>query len=319
MVGISPERLGKGDATTLVDTHGVGGVWVKGTAEEIRAAGLSDLRTSLDLPLLVATDQEGGEVVRVKGGPPLSAARQLATRVAPGEVAALAQAEGERLRAVGVNTDLAPVVDVAAADFRAAALGSRSFSDDPALVTEYAGTFAGGLRAAGVLPVFKHFPGHGRADGDSHEHAVGTPPLAELERVDLVPYRSLLRAGESGVLVGHLDVPGLTTPGVPASLDAAAIRYLREVLGFDGLVVTDELQEMEAIASEHGLLEAVRLSLIAGNDVALWFAAPAGSRTGEVLDHLEAAVRDGTLPETQVDASVGRVLAAKRFTSGATC
>ena len=104
-------------------------------------------------------------------------------------------------------------------------IGDRSFSDDPKRVTEYADAFAAGLRDGGVLPVFKHFPGHGHAGGDSHRTSVSTPPLAALRADDLLPYRTLLSSGPVAVMVGHLNVPGLTNGSPPPSAHPPTSSY----------------------------------------------------------------------------------------------
>ncbi len=124
-------------------------------------------------------------------------ARQLAQTKTPDEVYQIALERGRAMRGLGITVDFAPVVDVTG---NSPAIGDRSFGDDPATVTEYAGAYARGLRDAGVLPVLKHFPGHGRASGDSHTGAVSTPPLAELQNDDLLPYRTLTTAAPGG---GH--------------------------------------------------------------------------------------------------------------------
>ncbi len=130
-----------------------------------------------------------------------------------------ARAEDARPR---ITVDFAPVVDVTS-DADDTVIGDRSFGDDPAKVTDYAGAYARGLRDAGVLPVLKHFPGHGHGSGDSHTAgAVTTPPLAELQNNDLVPYRTLTTQPPVAVMVGHLEVPGLTGAD-PASLSPAGV------------------------------------------------------------------------------------------------
>ena len=190
------------------------------------------------------------------------------------------------MKALGVDIDFAPVVDVSGAT-TGGVIGDRAYGADPTSVAAYAGAFAAGLRQAGILPTLKHFPGHGRAVGDSHEELATAPPLAELEQLDLVPYRELLDDGPSAVMVGHLDVAGLTEPGLPASLSPATYALLRDQLGFTGLVVTDELGGMAAVSSRFSAPEAVVRAIAAGADLALVTGA---GQLGAVVDELVAAL-----------------------------
>ena len=134
-----------------------------------------------------------------------------------------------------------------------------------------------------------------------------TPPLDQLQTVDLVPFRELIGSG-AAVMVGHLDVPGLTAPEVPASISPAAMSLLRDGTGygaapFDGVIFTDDLSGMAAITDRLGIEAAVEAALAAGADNALWISTSAVS---SVLDRLEQAVANGTLPPARVDASVLR-------------
>ena len=208
------------------------------------------------------------------------------------------------MRGLGITVDFAPVVDLTQ---ESAAIGDRSFGDDPETVTAYAGAYARGLRDAGVLPVLKHFPGHGRAAGDSHTGAVSTPPLAELQASDLVPYRTLVNQPPVAVMVGHMQVPGLTG-GEQASLSPAAYGLLRNEFGFGGVVFTDDLSSMAAINQQYGVAEAVLKSLQAGADIALWITT---AEVPAVLDRLEQAVASGELSQAKVDDSLRRVAASK--------
>ena len=190
-------------------------------------------------------------------------------------------------------------------------IGDRSFGSDPAKVTEYAGAYARGLRDAGILPVLKHFPGHGHGSGDSHTGAVTTPPLADLMNDDLVPYRTLTTAAPVAVMVGHLEVPGLTGTD-PASLSPAAYALLRSGgyggPPFNGLVFTDDISSMAAINQRYGVSEASLKAFQAGADVALWTTT---DEVPAVLDRLEQAVAAGELNIATVDASLQRVAAMK--------
>jgi beta-N-acetylhexosaminidase len=191
-------------------------------------------------------------------------------------------------------------------------IGDRSFGSDPAKVTAYAGAYARGLRDAGLLPVLKHFPGHGHGAGDSHTGGVTTPPLAELQNDDLVPYRTLVTAAPVGVMVGHLQVPGLTG-NQPASLSPAAVQLLRNGTGyggppFSGPVFSDDLSSMAAINEHYSLPDAVLRTLQAGTDIALWVTT---DEVPAVLDRLEKALAAGELTMPAVDASVLRIAQMK--------
>lgn len=307
MVGV--DARGPREALAVVRSEQVGGIFLPGSATGLLSDGaLEQVQAAAELPVAVAVDDEGGRVQRIDtldGDMP--SARAMAANMSTEQVYQLAVERGGQLRARGVTVDFAPSADVSSQP-DGAVIGDRSFSRDPDTVARYAGAFAKGLRDAGVLPVFKHFPGHGRATGDSHRGSVRTPPLAGMQEVDLLPYRQLLDGQPAAVMVGHLDVPGLTEPDTPASISPAALALLRDQFGFDGLVFTDDLAAMAAITDRVDLPDAVRQALAAGVDMALWITT---ERLSEVLDHLEQAVADGSLPESRVNAAVTHVLSAK--------
>jgi beta-N-acetylhexosaminidase len=307
MVSVNPAR--PDSARAVVADNAVGGIFIGGNPTAIlEGDALAPMRAASQLPVAVAVDEEGGRVQRIdKLDGSMPSARTMAATMSPEQVRALAAKRGRELRARGVTVDMAPVVDVAAGQSLGGVIGDRSFSTDPERVASYAGAFAAGLRDAGVLPVFKHFPGHGRGNGDSHTGEVTTPPLASLRGDDLVPYRQLLGAGPAAVMVGHLIVPGLTD-GLPASVSPAAYRLLRGEFGFGGLVMTDDLGAMQAITDRYTLPDAVLAALRAGADIALW---TSPDPVGPVLDRLQAAVQNGQLPAQDVAAATARVLAVK--------
>jgi beta-N-acetylhexosaminidase len=290
----------------------VGGIFVGGNATALLTEqALRGVQAMARIPLAVAVDDEGGRVQRIDMlDGKLPSARSMARTSTPDQVRALGEERGREQLARGITMNLAPTVDVSGSS---AAIGDRSFADDPDTVSRYAEAFVEGQRAAGVYTVLKHFPGHGRANGDSHKGRVTTPPLADLRGDDLRPYATLLGRdgpladGRTGVLVGHLDVPGLTTD-LPSSLTPEAYRLLRDEIGFDGLVLTDDLGAMDAVTDEFTLPEAVERALRAGADMALW---SSGGRITPVLDHLERANLD---PAANA-AAVARVLRAKRVCS----
>ena len=310
MVGVT----GGADARAVVDTHHVGGIMIGSWTDlsMLSDGSLTDAAAAAGpLALAVSVDEEGGRVSRLSsviGSQP--APRVLAQTRTPDEVYAIALDRGRQMRALGITIDFAPVVDVTDAA-ASTVIGDRSFGSDPTTVTDFAGAYARGLRDAGVLPVLKHFPGHGQASGDSHEQGVVTPPLADLQANDLIPYRTLTAQAPVGVMVGHMQIPGLTG-SEPASLSPAAYGLLRSGNyggpPFNGPVFTDDLSSMRAISDRFGVADAVLRSLQAGADVALWVTT---TEVPAVLDRLEKAVAAGELTMSGVDASVMRISAVK--------
>lgn len=310
MVGVD----GADPRATAENVHStqVGAIFVGGNATALLTdQALRGVQAMARIPLAVAVDDEGGRVQRIDTlDGELPSARAMARSRTPEQVRELGEQRGREQLARGITMNLAPAVDVTG---RSSAIGDRSFADDPETVASYAAAFAEGQRDAGVYTVLKHFPGHGRADGDSHKGRVTTPDLADMRSDDMRPYATLLGPGgpladgRTGVLVGHLDVPGLTTD-LPSSLTPEVYALLRQEIGFDGLVVTDDLGAMDAITDEFTLPQAVERALEAGADMALW---SSGGRITPVLDHLEQAGLD----PAATDAAVTRVLQAKRVCS----
>ncbi|HYJ56777.1 MAG TPA: glycoside hydrolase family 3 N-terminal domain-containing protein [Mycobacterium sp.] len=310
MVGVSDAA----DARAVVDTQHVGGIMIGSWTDlsMLSDGSVPDIAASAaPLALAVSVDEEGGRVSRLSsiiGSQP--APRVLAESSTPEEVYAIALERGRQMRNLGITVDFAPVVDVTDAP-DSTVIGDRSFGSDPTAVTDFAGAYARGLRDAGLLPVLKHFPGHGHGSGDSHAGSVVTPPLADLQANDLVPYRALTSQAPVGVMVGHMEVPGLTG-SEPASLSPAAYALLRsgDYGGppFHGPVFTDDLSSMRAITDRFGVAEAVLRSLQAGADVALWVTT---TEVPAVLDRLEQAVAAGELTMPGVDAAVMRIAAVK--------
>lgn len=301
------------DARAVVNGYHVGGIFIGSWTDlSIFKGPLADIAGKAGpLPLAVSVDEEGGRVSRLRsliGSSP--SPRALAQTQTPQQVHDLAADRGKKMHDLGITVDFAPVVDVT--DATDGVIGDRSFGGDPNTVTTYGGAYAQGLRDAGLLPVLKHFPGHGHGSGDSHTGGVVTPPLSDLQNVDLVPYRELVTKTPVGVMLGHLQVPGLTGDD-PASLSAAAVQLLRKGSGygavpFNGPVFTDDLSSMGAISDRYGVAEAVLRTLQAGTDVALWVTT---DEVPAVLDRLEKAVAAGELPAQRVDDSLGRVATMK--------
>ncbi len=288
----------------------IAGIVLLGNGPADLAQQLAGLQGTAPLGLLIAVDEEGGRVQRLRDL--VGSVPSARTLVETGDaVAARAVAEqlGRDLAALGITIDLSPVLDVGGGP----GIGDRSYSDDPAVVTEFGLAVLDGLVAGGVRPVVKHFPGHGRASGDTHQGLAITPAIDEIRATDLPPFQAAIADGRAAVMVGHMAVPGLTyAPGftepVPASLSPEAVTgLLRDELGFDGLVMTDDLG-MGAVDQRFGVIEAVERAIAAGVDLAM---IPRPADAAPVLDALEAAVAEGRLTEERIDESVLRVLEAK--------
>jgi beta-N-acetylhexosaminidase len=309
MVGVT----GAADARAVVDSHHVGGIFVGSWTDlsMLSDGTIAGIAATGPLPLAVSVDEEGGRVSRLApliGSQP--SARVLAASHTPEEVYNIALQRGQAMRGLGITIDFAPVVDVTNAPDDTV-IGDRSFGADATAVTDYAGAYARGLRDAGLLPVLKHFPGHGHGSGDTHTGSVTTPPIADLQTNDLIPYRTLTTQAPVGVMVGHIQVPGLTGSD-PASLSPAAYAMLRSGdyggPGFNGPIFTDDLSSMQAISDRFGVAEAALRGLQAGADIALWVTT---DEVPAVLDRLEKAVAAGELNMSQVDGSVLRMAAVK--------
>lgn len=291
----------------LASAGELGGLGLLGSPDAALAGLLGELQNASVVPVLIASDEEGGTVQRLADQlGPMPSAASAATTSSPDEVRASWLEYGSRVKALGIDVVFGPVVDVGSGP----GIESRSFGDDPEVVVAFAGAVADGLSEAGVMPVFKHFPGHGRASGDSHLGLPISPSLDELRATDLVPYHQLVGSGirdDAGVMVAHLTVPGLAEQ-VPTSLSPETINgLLKTEIGFGGLVFTDALN-MGAITNQFDRAEATERAIIAGADIAIL---GAFSDVGPVIDHLVARVEDDPALAALLESRVRRVLAAK--------
>jgi beta-glucosidase-like glycosyl hydrolase/serine/threonine protein kinase len=310
MVGVT----GTADARAVVVNQHVGGINITSWTDlsMLTDGSLHDIAASAGpVALAVSVDEEGGRVQRLaKLIDSQPSPRVLAQTRTPQQVHDIALGRGLKMKAYGITVDFAPVVDVTdEADDEV--IGDRSFGSDPATVITFAGAYAQGLRDAGLLPVLKHFPGHGHGSGDSHLGAVSTPSLADLKADDLVPYGALTTQGPVAVMVGHLQVPDLTEDD-PTSLSPAAYQLLRTGgyggPPFTGPVFTDDLSSMGAINQRYSVPEAVLRALQAGADTALWITT---DQVPAVLDRLQQAVTTGELPQARVDNALQTMAKAK--------
>lgn len=254
-----------------------------------------------------STDEEGGIVQRLANvAGRLPSARQMAAQWTPAQVEAQMATHGRAMRSLGLTMDLAPVLDVSSPDNVIAYEDERSFSNNPQVVASYGIAYEKGLRSGGVVPVAKHFPGLGHASADTDLAPATDPSLAQLQSDDLIPFERAVAAGVPVVMVGHPQVPGLTD-GRPASLSAAACRYLKNNVHFSGVAMTDDLAAKAISDAGYSEPSAAVTAIEAGADMAMIDA----SAWPATVSALEQAVGSGALPLSRVEASVKRILAAK--------
>jgi beta-N-acetylhexosaminidase len=274
-------------------------------AEQV-AALVAELKRAAGRPLLVSIDQEGGRVARLRAPqgftelPPMRSVGATGDASLAHEVGALL---GRELRAVGIDQDYAPVVDV---DTNPAnpVVGDRSFSRDPAEVARLGAALARGLQSAGVAACAKHFPGHGDTSQDSHKDLPRLPHgLDRLRAVELVPFRALAAAGVASAMTAHVVFEALD-PARPATLSAPVMRLLREECGYDGCVVSDDL-EMKAVAEHFPLEQAVPSALAAGVDALL--VCHEASVQQRAIDLARRAVETGAVSRERLAEATRRV------------
>lgn len=291
--------------TQVLDSK-AGGVLI--TEPNVRSSAqvgqlVSDIKARARRAIIVATGEESGRVSTFRdiiGRTP--SARVLSART-PAAVQALAQDVGSKLAAIGITLDLAPVVDLDAGP-AGGLIGDRSFSADPVRAGAYGVAWARGLAAANVAPTAKHFPGHGRATGDSHlELPKVDASLADLQATDLRPFKQIIDAGVPAVMLDHVAYTALD-PAMPASLAPPAYKLLRD-MGFRGVAITDSVG-MGAVNLQWGFGEAAVLAIAAGADGVL---STDGTRAAEMRDALVTAVRRGRIPEARLNEAAGRMVA----------
>jgi beta-N-acetylhexosaminidase len=267
--------------------------------------------------LLIAADNEGGAVMRLStrlGYLPTPPPQALGDAGDPAATALESRRMGATLREAGINWNLAPVVDVAVNPLNPAVVTlGRTFSSDPQQVIIQARAFIQGMHEAGVLTSLKHFPGHGSSRTDSHQGFVDVTDTADL-KIELAPYRALIKEGlADSVMTAHVFNRGLD-PWNPATLSRFTIkRYLRDKLGYKGLVVSDDLL-MGAIRQQYGVEEASILALQASVDMLLISQNQGRVERGaaeRVVTALRSAITTGRLSSKALTASIQRVRALR--------
>lgn len=272
------------------------------TAEQVRN-DISSYQSASGVPLLIGTDEEGGTVVRASSNPNLFSHRGLSPQAlfAEGGMDSIIQDARQKsvtLLGLGVNVNLAPVADVSTDpnDF----IYDRSFGQDAQATAEYVSNVVKTMDAEGIGSVLKHFPGYGN-NVDTHTGvAIDERPYETFQTSDYLPFTAGIQAGADAVLVSH-NVMACVDSQLPASLSPAVHKQLRETLGFQGVIMTDDLA-MDAVAAYAGDQSPAVMAVKAGNDMII--TTDFQTQIPEVVQ----AVKSGEIDEAQIDQSVTRVL-----------
>lgn len=258
-----------------------------------------------ELPFWISVDQEGGRVARLRR--PFTEWPPMQTLGRSGDTALtkrFATALADELLAVGINLDYTPVLDIHT-NPKNPVIGDRAFSDQADAVASHGAVMIETLQAAGVAACGKHFPGHGDTSTDSHlELPLVEHPPDRLDRVEMIPFRAAVAAKVAFIMTAHVLVPSLDAER-PATLSPVVVDgWLKEKLGYQGVVLSDDLG-MKAISASLGLGEAMVQSLLAGCDAALLCNEPAAEQVG-ALEAVIHAVESGRIPVKRIDDALAR-------------
>ena len=272
---------------------------------------VDNMKKTSSIPLIVSIDQEGGKVQRLT-----SITGKLATNIPPmfslGKMddTNLSYSVGtviaEELRVFGFNMDFAPVLDVLSSE-DSKVIGTRSFGTDPNLVSKMGISLAKGLESKGVIAVYKHFPGHGATETDSHyDLPVLSKTKAELYDKDFIPFQKAIQNDAKVIMIGHLAVPNITGDKTPASLSKVLITdILKKEMGYKGLVITDALN-MGALSKNYTEKQIYEMAINAGVDILLMPKSPESA-----IKYIKQSIKEGKIKESQINESVRKILMLK--------
>lgn len=314
MSGVDGYNLGDNTVRMIKDYH-VGGFIILG--ENVKNANqllrlvnsLKNANSKNKTPLFLSLDQEGGRIDRM---PPEF--KRLPTNLQIGKIGvsrfsyAMGGILSDELNAFGFNMDFAPVLDINS-NPNNPVIGDRSFGDDPDLVTRLGIQTMNGIKSGNIIPVAKHFPGHGDTSVDSHK---GLPSvnsdMQRLKNFELIPFAAAVKNNADAVMVAHILLKKID-PKYPASMSKAIITdVLRGDMKFDGVVITDDMT-MGAISQNYDIGDAAVVSVQAGADIVL--VCHVYENELSAVNALKRAVRDGSLTERRIDESVYRILKLK--------
>jgi beta-N-acetylhexosaminidase len=309
-INSKPYRMDKDYIEDLITDYHIGGIIYLGKSKaKKQLARTCHFQSISQIPLLVGQDLEPGKV----GGSRLPDSFNFSSNKALGKINNLEYTQeigniiGNMCKQLGVHMNFAPVADINNNPANPV-INNRSFSNRPEIVAEHAIAFAKGLQETTIIACAKHFPGHGDTDSDSHHDL---PVIAHnkkrLNKVELYPFKELIKAEIPAIMIGHLVVPALEeVENLPATLSKTIITdFLKNTLGFKGLIITDAL-DMGAITNTYSNGQAELLSLLAGNDILLCpVDVPAAFAA------IKQAIADQIITEDEIDAHVAKIITLK--------
>lgn len=272
---------------------------------------IEDINSTADIPMFISIDQEGGRVARIKKlsdteVTTIPAMYKLGLTKDEELAYEVGKVVGEELRALNINMDFAPVLDIYS-NPENTVIGDRAFGSTAEIVSNMALSFSQGLESTGVISVYKHFPGHGDTYEDSHNTLpIITKTKEELMELELIPFKDAIEIGADVIMVGHLAVPSITGNSMPASLSKEVItELLKKELGFNGIVITDALN-MGALTEQYTEEEIYINAINAGIDILLM-----PEFDNETIEIILKGVEEGTIKVEEINDSVEKILELK--------
>ena len=312
LVGFSASQVDTMKA--MVEKYKLGGIFIvenNGNETAFTKNLFTDLNAKVGIPLIVASDEEGGKVQRFRDLYEMPAAIDMAQKT-DAEVEEIGKTLGTKLlSATGVNTVLSPTLDIDYPESNSTAVHAlgRTFGSNPTVITAKAGAFAKGVRAAGINPTYKHFPGLGSAPGDSDFSIESSYSIDVLKQKDIKPFQDLVNQHNGMVMMDGVKVPGLTTGKDVAGTSPEAVKMLRDDLKFNGIIMTDDLAAGGMREGGFSLPEAVTRSLEAGVDMPIFVS---DSGRGDSVDaNIQSAINAVKAAKIDVSARVDKIIKYK--------
>lgn len=272
---------------------------------------IRQIKSTSSIPMFISIDQEGGNVQRIKNLPDANVLSipnmyKLGQTKNPALSKNVGGVLASEIREFGINLDFAPVLDIFS-NPNNKVIGQRAFGSNASLVTEMALHFAKGMESNGVIACFKHFPGHGDTNEDSHiKLPIVYKTKEQLYQRELIPFKSASQNNASMIMVAHIALPNITGNYIPASLSKDIVAgILRNELNYNGVVITDSI-EMKALSDNYTLKEICNLSLNSGVDIILMPENPILA-----VKNIKELIFEGSISEERIDESVKRILLLK--------